>query len=194
VAWVVRAVRIAEDGIHLVVAVLLVALALGLIVDTVRQVTVILSGSHQVLGIVPVILDETLLLFIVTELLHTVAVAVRHGGALNPEPFIIIGLVAGVRRLLILTAAADRTFRWNPVGIEMVILIGLILMMAVTLLVWRRAAGPRRSAGPSGGPWAEQVRPKRAAAGAAKTRPLVDRDVGRPPRTLPVIRDEAGSQ
>jgi uncharacterized membrane protein (DUF373 family) len=140
--WLARAITLTEDGIHLVVAVLLAALALALIADTVRQIVVILSGPHHVVGLIPAILDETLLLFIVAELLHTVAVAIRHGGALDPEPFIVVGMVAGIRRLLILTAAAEQAFHWNPQGIEIVILIALILVMAVTVLVWRRAMPP----------------------------------------------------
>jgi uncharacterized membrane protein (DUF373 family) len=142
VRWLARAITVTEDCIHLVVAVLLAALALALIADTVRQIVVILSGPYRVLGLIPPILDETLLLFIVAELLHTVAVAIRHGGALDPEPFIVVGMVAGIRRLLILTAAAEQAFHWNPQGIEMVILIALILVMAVTVLVWRRAMPP----------------------------------------------------
>jgi hypothetical protein len=38
------------------------------------------------------------------------------------------------------TAQAERSFQWNPQGIELVTLIALILVMAVTILVWRRSA------------------------------------------------------
>ena len=40
---------------------------------------------------------------------------------------LVVGLIAGVRRLLLVTAEAERSFRWNPQGIELLILIGLIL-------------------------------------------------------------------
>jgi uncharacterized membrane protein (DUF373 family) len=85
------------------------------------------------------VLDETLLLFIVAELLHTVAIALRHRGALDPEPFLVVGLVAGIRRVLILTAEAEQSFRWNPEGIELLILMTLILVLAVATYVWRRS-------------------------------------------------------
>jgi uncharacterized membrane protein (DUF373 family) len=56
------------------------------------------------------ILDETLLLLIVVELMHTTAIALRHHGALDPEPFLVMGLVAGIRRVLILTVEAEQSF------------------------------------------------------------------------------------
>jgi predicted small integral membrane protein len=52
----------------------------------------------------------------------------------------VVGLIAGIRRVLIVTAQAERSFQWNPQGIELVILIALILVMAVTILIWRRAS------------------------------------------------------
>jgi phosphate starvation-inducible membrane PsiE len=140
---IVRAVKIVEDAIHVVVAVLLTALGVALIVYTVRQVALVLAGHYDVPATVLAILNETLLLFIVAELLHTVAIAIKHGGALDPEPFIVVGLVAGIRRVLILTAEAEQAFHWNPQGIELLILRALILVMAIATLVWRRAMRPR---------------------------------------------------
>lgn len=142
-ARIVRAVKIVEDAIHVVVAVLLTALGVALIVYTVRQVAFVLAGHYDVPATVLAVLNETLLLFIVAELLHTVAIAIKHGGALDPEPFIVVGLVAGIRRVLILTAEAEQAFHWNPQGIELLILMALILVMAIATLVWRRAMRPR---------------------------------------------------
>jgi uncharacterized membrane protein (DUF373 family) len=102
-----------------------------------------LAGHYDVPATVLAILNEILLLFIVAELLHTVAIAIKHGGALDPEPFIVVGLVAGIRRVLILTAEAEQAFHWNPQGIELLILRALILVMAIATLVWRRAMRPR---------------------------------------------------
>jgi uncharacterized membrane protein (DUF373 family) len=135
----VRTIEQAEDVIHAVVAVLLAVLGLALIVDTVRHIATVLAGPYNLPLIVLGVLEETLLLFIVAELLHTVAIALRHRGALDPEPFLVIGLVAGIRRVLILTAEAEQSFQWNRQGIELLILMALILVMAVTALVWRHS-------------------------------------------------------
>lgn len=140
VARIVRAIEIGEDSIHVMVSIMLLVLGLVLTIDTVRHIVVILSRPPFDLPVVALgVLDETLLLFIVAELLHTVAIALRHRGALDPEPFLVVGLVAGIRRVLILTAEAEQSFRWNPEGIELLILMTLILVLAVATYVWRRS-------------------------------------------------------
>ncbi|WP_214367647.1 phosphate-starvation-inducible PsiE family protein [Pseudonocardia sp. H11422] len=145
-ARTVRAIEVTENAIHAVVAILLTALGVALIIDTVRQIAVILAGPYNLPAIVLAVLDEALLLFIIAELLHTVAIALRHGGALDPEPFLVIGLVAGIRRVLVLTAESEQSFHWNPQGIELLILMALILVMAITILVWRHSARLRGDA------------------------------------------------
>lgn len=149
-AWALRAIEVAEDTIHVVVAILLGVLGVALITDTMRQIVIILAGPYNLPMIVLAVLDEALLLLIVAELLHTVAIAVRHRGALDPEPFLVVGLVAGIRRVLILTGETEQSFRWNPQGIELLILMALILVMAITVLVWRRSVRAHRPANPVG--------------------------------------------
>jgi hypothetical protein len=133
-----RAVEIAEDAIHVVVAILLTALG---ITDHRHRAPhrTCLGRPLQPAGDRDPGSRGTLLLFIVAELLHTVAIAIQHRGAPDPEPFLVVGLVAGIRRVLILTAEAEQSFRWNPPGIELLILMALILVMAITTLVWRRS-------------------------------------------------------
>jgi uncharacterized membrane protein (DUF373 family) len=137
---VVRGIELGEDGIHAIVAVLLGGLGVVLVADTTRRVVVLMMmWSDDLVAVAIGVLDETLVLFIMAELLHTVAIALRHHGALDPEPFLVVGLVAGIRRVLILTAEAERSFRWNPEGIELLILMTLILVMAITTYVWRHS-------------------------------------------------------
>nr|WP_239028236.1 phosphate-starvation-inducible PsiE family protein [Pseudonocardia acidicola] len=147
VAGIAHAVEIAEDALHVIAAVLLVVVALVLVADTAREIAFVLAGHHNGPALLLAVLDETLLLFIVAELLHTVAIALRHRGALDPEPFLVVGLVAGIRRVLVLTAEAEQSFHWNPEGIELLILMALILVMAITTLVWRRSGGSQPKPG-----------------------------------------------
>ncbi|MFD4549534.1 phosphate-starvation-inducible PsiE family protein [Streptomyces sp. NPDC058466] len=49
---------------------------------------------------------------------------------LDAEPFLVVGLIAGIRKVLIVTAEAGKSFRWKVEGIELVILAGLILVLA----------------------------------------------------------------
>jgi uncharacterized membrane protein (DUF373 family) len=139
VAVLGRAIRVTEDVVHAVVAILLAVLGVVLVVDTVRYIAVVLTGPYNLPEIVLTVLEQTLLLFIVAELLHTVAIAVEHRGALDPVPFLVVGLVAAIRSVLILAAEAERSFQWNPQGIELLILMALILVLAVTAVVWRHS-------------------------------------------------------
>ncbi len=132
------ALKTAEDVIHLVVAVFLVLLAALLAVGVVGDVVAAFRGPYQEQAIVLSALDSSLVLFIVAELLHTVRLTIRDQ-ALNAEPFLVVGMIAGVRKVLIVTAETEKSFTWQVQGIELVILTALILVMTLALLIWRRA-------------------------------------------------------
>ncbi|MER7665845.1 MULTISPECIES: phosphate-starvation-inducible PsiE family protein [unclassified Streptomyces] len=130
----------AEDGIHLVVAGILLLLAVLLTIGVVADVVHAIRGPFRGETIVLSALDNSLVLFIVAELLHTVRLTIRNR-TLDAEPFLVVGLIAGVRKVLIVTAEA-KEFRWEAQGIELLILIGLILVMALAVYVWRRSTRP----------------------------------------------------
>jgi uncharacterized membrane protein (DUF373 family) len=132
----------AEDGIHLVVAAILLLLGGILLAGVVSDLVDELRGPYHEAAIVLSTLDNGLVLFIVAELLHTVRLTIRNR-ALDAEPFLVVGLIAGVRKILIVTAEAEQSFQWNPQGIELVILVGLVLVMALAMLAWRRATRPQ---------------------------------------------------
>jgi uncharacterized membrane protein (DUF373 family) len=137
-ARILRVFEIAEDAIHVLVAVLVIGLAVTLVGDLVGDVLAALRGEYAAPQTVLVVLDKALVLFIVAELLHTVRISIQHHGSLDAEPFLVVGFVAAVRRVLILTAEAEVSFQWNPQGIELTVMIGLILALAVSIGIWRR--------------------------------------------------------
>jgi uncharacterized membrane protein (DUF373 family) len=140
-----------EDGIYLVVALLLLVAGLFVLGNAFGQ---LLSdiGKSDLKNLVINILDNGLLLFIVAELLHTVRATIQER-ALVVEPFLIVGLIAGVRRLLVLTAqiatqnqssgqgSLGTQFSWSHQGIEMTVLLGLILGMTIALVLYHRYHG-----------------------------------------------------
>lgn len=134
VSWIERM----EEGIYLVVSLLLVLAAIVLLVAAVGGAVQDLQGSHDPTRLVINMLDKGLIMFMVAELLHTVRITLRDR-SLAAEPFLIVGLIAGIRRVLIVTAQSDTGFQWNPQGIQLVILVLLVLVMAVAILVWRRS-------------------------------------------------------
>jgi hypothetical protein len=88
------------------------------------------------------LLDRSLLVLMIVELLYTVQVSFREH-ALIPEPFLIVGLIAATRRILVLTAEfaglvdkPESTFR-NAM-LELGLLTVLILAMVVSLVLLRR--------------------------------------------------------
>ncbi|HSP08523.1 MAG TPA: phosphate-starvation-inducible PsiE family protein [Candidatus Dormibacteraeota bacterium] len=127
-----------EEGIYLVVAVLLAVAAILLLVSAGQSALQALQAARDPYVIVLTVLDKGLVLLMVGELLHTLRVTVRERG-LAAEPFLIVGLIAGIRRVLILTAQTDTKFQWNPEGIQLLILVGLILVMAIAIGIWRRS-------------------------------------------------------
>ncbi|MEU4493279.1 phosphate-starvation-inducible PsiE family protein [Streptomyces sp. NPDC023998] len=133
--------QLIEDGIHLVVAALLVLLAGLLTVGVVHDVIRSIQGPHREETVVLSALDNGLVLFIVAELLHTVRLTIRNQ-TLDAEPFLVVGLIAGIRKVLIVTAEAEKSFRWSVEGIELLVLAGLILVMATAVYVWRRSTRP----------------------------------------------------
>jgi uncharacterized membrane protein (DUF373 family) len=48
--------------------------------------------------------DQLLFVLMLVEILHTVRVSIRSGN-LNAEPFLIVGLIASIRRVLVITLA-----------------------------------------------------------------------------------------
>lgn len=135
-----------EDAIYVVVAALLLLAGVFVLIAVVTSLVGDLgkAGLNDPLTLVTTILDKGLLLFIIAELLHTVRATIQER-TLVVEPFLIVGLIAGVRRLLLLTAQlATNTsgFTWSSQGIEMSVLLGLIVGMTIALVLYHRYHGP----------------------------------------------------
>jgi len=84
-------------------------------------------------------LDGLLLVFITSELIHTVR-AVIEENVLRTEPFLIVGIVAAIRRVIVITAEAGRQSsgrRFSELMLEMGILIGSVLVLGVTIFLVR---------------------------------------------------------
>ncbi len=128
-----------EDAIHLFVAALLSVAAAYLIYDALRSLIAgVYGGTSSALTVVLTALDNALVLFILAEVLHTVRITFRDR-ELNAEPFLVIGLIAGIRRVLVLTASSEQNFTFANQGVELIVLIALILVMAFAILIWRRS-------------------------------------------------------
>jgi uncharacterized membrane protein (DUF373 family) len=137
---VVSAIDRLEDVMYSLVAILLAVAALLLVWSAVSSSIADLQHSSNSLNVVLSLLDRGLILFMVVELLHTVRITL-HGHELTAEPFLIVGLIAAIRRVLLLTAESGTEFRLDRQGAELIILVSLILVMSVAILIWRRSVG-----------------------------------------------------
>jgi uncharacterized membrane protein (DUF373 family) len=121
---------LAQSSIYLVVAILLVVAAgftlVGTAVDVIEG-----SKSRAISDAGVFILDRVLLIFIIAELLYTLRL-VELGGQILVEPFLFIGLIAVVRRVLVVTAEFEGG---RGEGTEFLIQIGALAGLALALMV-----------------------------------------------------------
>ncbi len=143
--WIARGFARFEDVVYVGLALLLAALAVALLVDaTVTLVRVIAGGELS--QRVAELLDRLLLILMVVEILYTVQVSLREH-TLSAEPFLVVGLIAGVRRILVLTAEfsdmieqGGDVFRNAMIELGLLTLLVLGLVGALTLLRRQGAA------------------------------------------------------
>ncbi len=86
------------------------------------------------------VLDRVLLAFIFVELIDTVRVTLRERGIFIAEPFLLVGLIAVVRRILLLTAEIERASaeEFQNMIIELGVMTGLVIVLTVALYFTRR--------------------------------------------------------
>jgi uncharacterized membrane protein (DUF373 family) len=90
------------------------------------------------------LLDQLLLVFIVAELIHTVR-AVINDRVLISEPFLIVGIVASIRRLIVVTAEVPRfvgTDEFASLMLEIGVLVGAVLALGLTVFLLRHTEHP----------------------------------------------------
>src|SRR6266536_3635424 len=126
----------AEDTIYVGLGVLLVLIAFTLLVTEVLYFGRYTSTGTLAVNIV-FLLDRILLIIIFVEVLYTVQVYFcQH--ILQPEPFLVVGLIAVTRRILVLTAEMSKLAKETQEGfsnamIELALLTILIISLVLCL-------------------------------------------------------------
>jgi uncharacterized membrane protein (DUF373 family) len=91
--------------------------------------------ASQLLGF----LDAMLLVFIVTELIHTVSAILREN-ILMTEPFLIVGIVAAIRRLVVISAEIQDLVgkpEFSDALMEMGVLVLIVVGLALSIFLLR---------------------------------------------------------
>jgi uncharacterized membrane protein (DUF373 family) len=96
-------------------------------------------GQGPFVVVVLELLSGLLLVFIFTELITTIRVVIARRKVVV-EPFLIVGIVAAVRRLIVISAEAENllgTAEFRDVILEIGVLAVTVLLLGATVLVLR---------------------------------------------------------
>ncbi len=95
------------------------------------------------------VIDRLLFALMLVEILHTVRASMRSGG-LTCEPFLVVGLIASIRRVLVITLHSSETTNNNGFSdvdeklfrasmLELAVLAVLIMVMVVAIYIVHKA-------------------------------------------------------
>jgi uncharacterized membrane protein (DUF373 family) len=146
--------EVTEQVIYGLLALLLAATALVAIASAAKTLVGALSGDMSLE--VSQALNALILVLLAVEILNTVRISMR-AHALLLEPFLVVGVIASVRRILMITldaAALTKDGRWsNPAAepvfkatmLELGLLGVLVLVLVLAIVLLRRHAPTPKS-------------------------------------------------
>lgn len=143
-AWVARAFTVVEDIVYIGLGLLLAGTSIVLLVSGIISFVQSLMAGSLAAQIVT-LLDRILLILLFVELLYTVQVSFREH-TLVPEPFLLVGLIAAIRRILVLTAqfaeVQDKSEAvFERLIVELAVLTVLIVTLVISLFLLRKRGG-----------------------------------------------------
>src|SRR5215468_9041425 len=97
-----QSLSLVEDIVYVGLGILLAIAAFTLLGTALKNVAVAV-WTHSFAGQLVTLLDQILLVLLIIELLYTVQVSFREHGLLA-EPFLVVALIAVIRRILVVTA------------------------------------------------------------------------------------------
>ena len=123
----------AQDAVTIAIGVVLIALAAVLMVAALADFA---TSRWPVATRGSILLDQVLLVLILVEIVHTVVLSLRSH-RLAAQPFIVVGLVAVIRRILVLLSAT------KPVDTtELALLIAMVVAFVASLIAVSRYERP----------------------------------------------------
>ncbi len=134
--WLAASFSLIEDIIYVGLGFLLAGVATALLITEITYFIQYVYAGVLSENIV-MLLDRVLLIIIFVEVLYTVQVSFRQH-VLQPGPFLVVGLIAVTRRILVLTAELPKMAKENETLlhnaiIELAMLTVLILALVTSL-------------------------------------------------------------
>jgi uncharacterized membrane protein (DUF373 family) len=140
--WLGHWFDLAEDSLYVGLGLLLIAIAFTLLITEVVYFGKYVSTGTLADNVV-FLLDRILLIIIFVEVLYTVQVSFRQH-ILQPEPFLVVGLIAVTRRILVLTAEMSKLAKETQEGFyNAMIELGLLTILIIALVVCLRMLRPQ---------------------------------------------------
>jgi uncharacterized membrane protein (DUF373 family) len=148
--WISSGFTRVEDVAYIALGLILAVSAMGLlgtVTLALGQALLAANLSEKIVGL----LDQVLLILMIVEILYTVQVSFREH-ILVAEPFLIVGLIAAVRRVLILTAefskpaeVVEAAFRNAMVELGLLTILILALVFSLFLVKKQSIASAERA-------------------------------------------------
>ncbi|MHB1630054.1 MAG: phosphate-starvation-inducible PsiE family protein [Bacilli bacterium] len=132
----VAGLSITEDVIYIVLAVLFALTSISIIVEFIWTLQ-----FNSYATFIEDSLDHFLIVFMLIELMHTILLFLKTH-RFRHEPFLMVGMIAGIRAMLILSAhhtAMGRTATTSYIW-ELGVTAGVILVLAIALRISRAPA------------------------------------------------------
>jgi len=143
-----------EHGVYAAIGLLLAIVAVVALIHVGVDVTVGVLAWESADKIFRTV-DQLLFVLMLVEILHTVRVSLRSGN-LNAEPFLVVGLIASIRRVLVITlqssnaqqangADHEALFRTSMIELGVLALLILTMVVSIAMIRWsdRRAEHAR---------------------------------------------------
>ena len=126
-----------EDLIYSIVALLLIASSFLLIYNEVITFPQVFQEANQLKVLIEII-SKTLLLVMILEILYTVRITMKDH-VLCAEPFLIVGLIAAIRRILIISVeTAYYQDKINMYMLEISVLAVMIVLFVISIVLLRK--------------------------------------------------------
>lgn len=133
-----RALSLVEDAVYWAIAVVLVTGSIALLVAQFN--TMLRLRNTPASTVMLEILDGLLLIFIFVELLYAVRSCLRSR-EIVAEPFLIVGILAGIKEIVVLSVEAATLLERGPAFsravVEIGVLGGVVLVLALAAFIMR---------------------------------------------------------
>ena len=150
VEWMRARIGVVETTLYVIVGLFLVAAGGLILYDTAKGLVDGLGDSASASDLGLRVLDRILLLLIVAELLFTLQIVLARG-EIATEPFLFIGIIAVVRRVVVITAEVEKLPQEGRALTNFLLELGLLALLVVAfgvaIFLIRRGAAVEHAVG-----------------------------------------------